>query len=288
MTECLDKIVASVEGLPPFPDVARRIIELAEVPEAGVGDIVGIIQYDQGITANCLKLCNSSYFSLPVKIFTIEQAVALLGLQNIVKLVLANCRALSPYLEAKKGYGMHPGDLWRHSVGAATLSQMLIKKVGLKDDAVLFTAALLHDVGKLVLDQYIAENPGELNSLIRQEGLTFAQAEKEVFGIDHAELGGLIAEAWRFPGSLVNSIRNHHLSMSGKTIPNMESWVRMSNLAHYAFLAHDFCRHHEGMSCQVNQGILHQFGLKEEHIDAVLYAFPDEMKFAEEILQIGT
>jgi len=62
----------------------------------------------------------------------------------------------------------------------------------------------------------------------------------------------------------------------------------MSNLAHYAFLAHDFCRHHEGMSCQVNQDILHQFGLKEEHIDAVLDAFPDEMKFAEEILQIET
>ena len=288
MTDRLEKIVESVEGLPPFPDVARRILELAEVPEAGVTDILEIIQYDQGITANCLKLCNSSYFSLPVKIFTVEQAVALLGLQNIVKLVLSNCKVLSPYLEAKKGYGMQPGDLWRHSVAAATLSQMLIKKVGLKDDTVLFTAALLHDVGKLVLDEYIAENPEELTSLIRQEGFTFAQAEKEVFGIDHAELGGLIAEAWRFPGSLINSIRNHHLIMSGKTIPNMESWVRMSNLAHYAFLAHDFCLHHEGMTCQVNQGILHQFGLKEEHIHEVFDAFPDQMKLAEEILKIKT
>lgn len=286
MSKQLEKIVDSIESLPPFPEAARRILELADTPEVGAADILEVIQYDQAITANCLKLCNSSYFSLPVKIFTVEQAVALLGLQNIVKIVLANCKGLSPYMKAQEGYGLHPGELWRHSVAAATLSQMLVKKIGLKEDAVLFTAALLHDVGKLVLDKYIAENPAELAALIRKDGLTFTQAEKEVFGIDHAELGGLVAEAWSFPVSLVNSIRNHHASMSGKIIPNMESWVRLSNLSYYVFLAHEFSLHHEGIICQLNQSILFQFGLKQEHINEILDALPDELKVAEELLKI--
>ena len=287
MSKQLEKIVDSIEGLPPFPEAARRILELAETPDVGASDILEVIQYDQAITANCLKLCNSSFFSLPVKIFTVEQAVALLGLQNIVKIVLANCKGLSPYMKAQEGYGLHPGELWRHSVATAALSQLLVKKVGMKEDAVLFTAALLHDVGKLVLDKYIAENPSELALLIRKDGLTFTQAEKEVFGIDHAELGGLIAEAWNFPVSLINSIRNHHASMSGKIIPNIESWVRLSNLVYYVYLAHEFSLHHEGIICQLNQGILFQFRLKQEQLNEILEALPEELKVAEELLQLN-
>ncbi len=281
-----ERIVESIDGLPPFPEVARRILELADAPDVGASDIIEVIQYDQGITANCLKLCNSSYFSLPVKIFTVEQAVALLGLHNIVKIVLVNCKGLSPYMKAHKGYGLSAGELWRHSVASATLSQMLIKKVGLKDDAVLFTAGLLHDVGKLVLDGYIAEKPKELSLLIQKDGLNFTQAEKEIFGIDHAELGGMIAEAWKFPISLVNCIKNHHVNLSGKIIPNMESWVRLSNLAYYVSLADEFCRHHEGISCQINQSLLFQFGLKPEHIREILRELPEEMKVAEEMLKM--
>lgn len=282
----LERIVESIDSLPPFPEVARRILDLADSPDVGAGDILEVIQYDQAITANCLKLCNSSYFSLPVKIFTVEQAVALLGLQNIVKIVLANCKGLSPFMKAQKGYGLSPGELWRHSVASATLSQLLVKKVNLKDDTILFTAALLHDVGKLVLDKHIAENPAEMALLIRKNGLTFTEAEKEFFGIDHAELGGLIAKAWKFPESLINSIRNHHKSMTGKIIPNMESWVRLSNLTYYVTLAHEFCLHHEGISCQVDQAILYQFGLKQNHINEILDVFPDEMKAAEELLKM--
>ncbi|MBW2305095.1 MAG: HDOD domain-containing protein [Deltaproteobacteria bacterium] len=283
----VEKIIESIDTLPPFPDVARRILEIADSPDIGAKDILEIIQYDQGITANCLKLCNSSYFSLPVKIFTIEQAVALLGLQNIVKIVLANCMALSPYMKAQKGYGLHPGELWRHSVATATLSQLILKKAGRREDSVLFTAALLHDVGKLVLDRYVAENPAELAALIRKAGLTFTQAEKEVLGIDHAELGGIIAENWKFPVTLVNSIRNHHQSMKEKIIPNMESWVRLSNLMYYVTLAHEFCSHHEGISCRINESILFQFGLKQDHVNEILSEFPDEVKLAEELLKIA-
>lgn len=283
----LKEIIESIENLPPFPEVARRLLELAEAPDAGPNDTLDIIKYDQAITANCLKVCNSSYFGLSVKVFAIDQAVRLLGLQNIIKIVLANDNGLSGYKEAYKGYGLNSGDLWRHSVGCATLSQILLCKTGLQKDSVLFTGALLHDVGKLALGKYVDKNFEEIISLIKKKSLPFVKAEREILGIDHAEAGGIIAQMWDFPSSLTESIRNHHKNIYDKVIPNMEAWVRLSNLVYYVSPAHLFRSHPEGIKCKVDQAILFQFGLKQKDINEVLDEFSVEMKQTEEMLKIA-
>lgn len=282
----LKKVIKSIENLPPFPEAARRILELAEVPDAGPNDTLDIIKYDQGITANCLKVCNSSYFGLPVKIFAIDQAVRMLGLQDIIKIVLADFKGFSAFKKAFKGYGLNSGGLWRHSIGCATLSQMLLAKTGLQKDSVLFTGALLHDIGKLVLGKYVDENFEEIISLIREKGLPFVEAEREILGIDHAEAGAIIAQTWNFPSSLTESIRNHHKNISGKVIPNMEAWVRLSNLVYYVSPSHLFRYNPEGIKCKVGRVILFQFGLKQEDIDEVLDEFSAEMRKAEDMLKI--
>jgi putative nucleotidyltransferase with HDIG domain len=282
----LKKIIKSIESLPPFPEVARRILELAENPDAGPNDTLDIIKYDQAITANCLKICNSSYFGLSVKIFAIEQAVRMLGLQNIIKIVLANFNGLSDYKKAYKGYGLNSGELWRHSVGCATLSQILVSKKGIQKDPVLFTGALLHDVGKLVMGGYVDENFDEIISLIKENNMPFVDAERKILGIDHAEAGSIIAQTWNFPSSLTESIKNHHKSISDKEIPNMEAWVRLSNLVYYVSPAYLFRSNPEGIKCRVDQAILFQFGLKQEDINEVLNEFSTEMKKAEEMLKI--
>lgn len=282
----MKKIINSIGNLPPFPEAARRILELAEVPDAGPNDTLDIIKYDQAITANCLRVCNSSYFGLSVKIFAIEQAVRMLGLENIIKIVLSNFKGLSAFQRAYKGYGLHSGELWRHSIGCATLSQILLSKTGLSKDPVLFTGALLHDVGKLVLGSHVDENLDKIICLIKEKDLSFVDAEREVLGIDHAEAGGIIAQTWNFPSSLTESIRNHHKNMSDKTIPNMEAWVKLSNLVYYVSPAHLFHTHPEGIKSRVDQAILFQFGLKQEDIHEVLNEFSAEMRKAEEMLKI--
>jgi putative nucleotidyltransferase with HDIG domain len=282
----VEEIVKSIEDLPPFPDAGRRILELSDDPEAGPKDMVDVIQYDQALTANCLKVCNSTYFGLAVKVSAIQQAVRLLGIQNIVKIVLASFKGLHPYLKAHSGYGLHSGELWKHSVGCATLSQLLLKEVGRKDDAALFTAALLHDVGKMILDRYVAENLNDLASVTGEKGLAFIEAEKEVLGIDHAEVGAMVAESWRFPDALVKAIGNHHQSMSGEIMPTMDAWVRLSNLMYYVSLAYVYCSQYKGISCKVDQAILFQFGFNQEKIDKVLAKYPMEVRKAQEMLNL--
>lgn len=134
MVSRLEKIITSIDKLPPFPEVAMQALELANNPEASADDIVKCIQYDQGVTTNCLRLCNSSYFGLKNKISSIKHAMVIFGTGNIIKTVLVDCIGVSAFENPHEGYGLQPGELWKHSVGSAILSELLIKKTGRKNN----------------------------------------------------------------------------------------------------------------------------------------------------------
>jgi putative nucleotidyltransferase with HDIG domain len=283
----VDKIVSSIGGLPPFPEVARRILELSRDPDVSHKEIAEVIKYDDAITANCLKLCNSSYYSLSVKVFSMTQAVNMLGLKNIIMIALASTKSLSAYSKAQQKYCLTKGELWRHSVTTAIISQQLLKKANVDENSILFTAALLHDFGKIVLDQYVDGDIDNLVELTQKEGVSLIEAEKQVFGIDHAELGGVIAEEWNFPNMLINSIRNHHQEMSSNLIPNVESWVRLSNLVFYLSFSKFTQSYHKGITCQIDPGALARYRLKTEDIDAVIAGLPSEIRKTEAMLKIN-
>ncbi|MBN1628045.1 MAG: HDOD domain-containing protein [Deltaproteobacteria bacterium] len=286
-TKSVERIVASISGLPPFPEVARRVLELSRDPDISNKEIAEVLKYDDAITANCLKLCNSSYYSLSVKVFSMHQAVNMLGLKNIIMIALASTKSLSAYAKAQQKYCMTKGELWRHSVTTAIISQLLLKYANMNEDSILFTAALLHDFGKIVLDQYMEGDVENLVELTQKEGVSLLDAEKEVFGIDHAELGGLIAEEWNFPSMLVNSIRNHHHEISSDHIPNVESWVRLSNLVFYLSFSKLTQSYHKGIMCGIDPNVLSRYRLKSEDIDAVIKALPAEIRKTEAMLKIA-
>lgn len=282
----VEELTKTIDQLPPFPEAARRVLELADDPEVEIKDITDVIKYDQAITSNCLKLCNSTYFGLREKIYTIEAAGAMLGLQNLVKIVLVNCKELNLYKESSHGYDLQAGELWQHSVACAILSQLLFKEIGHREDGVLFTAALLHDIGKTILGKLVAENAERLKDLTREQGIRLVDAEKQLFGIDHAEIGGMIAEKWKFPRTLINSICNHHKPMAGKILPNVEAWVRLSNIVYYVSVMKGISSHHDAIGCNVKQEILVQFKLKPDNIENVVAALPVELKKAYDILKL--
>jgi len=286
-SKTVDKIIGSISGLPPFPEVARRVLELSRDPNASHKEIADVIKYDDAITANCLKLCNSSYYSLSVKVFSMTQAVNMLGLKNIIMIALASTKSLSAFAKAQQKYCLTKGELWRHSVTTAIISQLLLKRAKVDEDSILFTAALLHDFGKIVLDQYVDGDVDNLIEMTQKEGVSLMEAERQVFGIDHSELGGLIAEEWNFPSMLVNSIRNHHQEITAKDIPNVEAWVRLSNLVFYLSCSMFTLSYHKGLTCQIDPDVLTRYRLKPDDIDAVISGLPAEIKKTEAMLKIS-
>ena len=112
----------------------------------------------------------------------------------------------------------------------------------------------------------------------------FSEAARRI--LELAKADGIIALTWNFSSSLTESIRNHHKNISGKAIPNMEAWVRLSNLVYYVSPAHLFRSNPESIKCKVDQTILFQFGLKQEDINDVLDEFSSEMRKAADMLKI--
>ena len=144
------KIEAAVNSFPGMPGTAVKLLGLIDDPAMRVSQIEEILRQDPGLTANVLRLANSAYFGIPSKIGSIRQAVTLLGLKRLIQLVIAAC--VNAIMDKPvSGYDLPPGELWRHSIAVSVAAEGLVKELKGKAAEEIFTAALLHDVGKLVL-----------------------------------------------------------------------------------------------------------------------------------------
>ncbi|MGB5985307.1 MAG: HDOD domain-containing protein [Desulfobacterales bacterium] len=203
------EVLSAINSIPPFPSVALKAIQALRGPDAGAGDVVDIIQYDPGITANILRTVNSAYYGVPQKIASVKQAVSFLGSEKIINLLMLS-GALS-YLRGKSAqYPLENEDLLTHSVTTALLAETLGRQIGVKDPALIYTAGLLHDIGKIVLSTYVRDRYHEIDTLITQKGHSFLQAEQAVLGITHAEVGEALARHWQFPETITQPIGLHH------------------------------------------------------------------------------
>ena len=207
----IQELIKEIKNLTPIPQIANQILATAENPNASLSDVADIILYDPMTTANVLRACNSAYYGLPRKVDSIHDAVALLGLEQILDIVLLKSGAAN--LQKKQdGYGLDEGDLWRYSVSSALIARELAEKKALKTSHLVFTAALLKDIGKVILNRFVGDSFAKINDLVQNQGFSFKEAEKKVIGADHAELGGLVASNWKFSPKMVYIIQNHHLS----------------------------------------------------------------------------
>ena len=227
-------ITAAAERLPPFPDIAWKIISLVR-SMAPVRQIEELITLDPTISAKILRMGNSAYYGRQYGVGTVREAILLLGDKRLLQVVIAACATLyygpcnSPEERA----------LWEHSVNTALLSEVIARRIQYTGILSLYTASLLHDIGKTVLNLYAKIY---LHSTLREirGGSDMITAERRGLGIDHQELGGIIARNWQFPPDLVTAIEYHH--RPEKAAKNEE----VASLVHIAdTLANFFCERNQ-------------------------------------------
>lgn len=202
-------IISRVGTLPPLPDTAVKLMEVINDPSSSVDEIVEVIRYDQAVTADVLKLCNSAYFGLSRSITSLNEAMLRLGTVKVLQLVMS-VHTSSILANEQRGYGLDPGVLWRHSVAVALAASIVAQKINLTNVNLVFTGGLLHDIGKVVLNEYVAEEFGKILGLVKENRLSFVEAEHQVLGYSHQEIGGKIARMWKLPDPIVRCIRYHH------------------------------------------------------------------------------
>lgn len=208
MSQAVQQILATANKLQPFPQVAQKALALLDDPDVGVNKLVEVIELDANLTATVLRAVNSAHYALRQRVDNVRQALAYLGNKPFRELVFASASAQF-MTSGQLGYDMSPGDLWRHSIAVSLMTQVISERVSWKPGPALFTAALLHDIGKSVLTTFVQKEAQQILAMVKESG-TFLEAEKAVLGMDHAELGGRIVENWRFSPQMVELIRFHH------------------------------------------------------------------------------
>ncbi|MFH0912015.1 MAG: HDOD domain-containing protein [Planctomycetota bacterium] len=203
------KKIESVTDLPTLPTVANRIVATANNPKASATEIGAIISRDQALTGKVLKLVNSAYYGFPQQIKTVNHAIVILGF-NKVKMV-ALTASIFDLTRGRLGHRLHIPTLWMHALGTAIAAQAVASEVGggiSKEDA--FVAGLLHDFGKLILDQFLTKEYEPVLEKTRERNTLLLAMEREILGFDHEQAGHWVMQKWMLPPPLVAAVRHHH------------------------------------------------------------------------------
>ena len=207
----LERFIAEINHLPPMRAVIHQLLSVVDNPDSSMDDIAQVIQYDPVITAGILKTCNSAYYSTKHPAESVKDAVNMLGTDKVMELALVYSGA-DTLSGRQEGYGLEEGQMWKYAISSAVLAKEIAVRLGLKSKNTLFTCALLKDIGKLALHKYVVSARKKIDWLVNENNFSFLEAEKKVFGINHAELGAIIAKMWHFSPKMIKIIHHHHLS----------------------------------------------------------------------------
>lgn len=279
----IDSILKSIKKIPAFPATIQRVTSLLRNDDYSVTDVVNVIKYDQSIAANILKISNSAYFGMHQKIMTIHDAVVYLGQQQLVRAVqMAGISNF--YKKSGKGYVAQSKDLWEHSVAVALMSQILSRRIQGKEDSVLYTSALLHDIGKVIMGEYVYESFQQIFDQVKTRQCSFLEAEEDVIGINHAELGGRIAAYWNFPAEIKDAIAYHHRPDLLKKEDKTNAWLVY--LSDQACLMFGIDGGVDGLAYKGLEEVMHFFDLKAVDLEKSFIVLLDELEKAKDVIQI--
>ena len=280
--EKINHIMAQVKSFPGMPATSAKLLKMLKDPDSSASQIEDVLKYDPGLTANILKLTNSAYFGLPAKVSSVKQAIVLLGWKRLLQLVMTMCMS-TVMKKPVPGYDLPHGELWRHSVAVSVAAELVVKALKIPGADEVFTAALLHDVGKLVLGGFVQEDLHQIESMV-SKGIAFEVAEFIVLGIDHANIGARILEKWSFPDDLVNAVGWHH---DPETCENHCTFSDIVHVANILGLMIGYGNGGNGLEVVPAVSVTQRLGFKSAHLESLAEETRTGVNKLADILQVG-
>lgn len=228
LAQKVEGILQSVSGLKPMPANVTRILREIEKPDVSIGMLSDFISLDQALTAQVLQMSNSASLGYARTCSTLYEAIMQIGLGRL-KTILLTSPAADMLKRSLSGYRFGEGELWRHSLVVAVASEWLAQALRYPNPEEAYVSGLLHDIGKLFLDQFVLSNYGRIVEYVERYRAQLWQVEEKLLGIDHAKVGGLIAERWNFPVPLADAIRFHHYPSFARVDPRLPAIVNLAN-----------------------------------------------------------
>jgi putative nucleotidyltransferase with HDIG domain len=203
------EILAKVHAVPPLPEVVFKLQKYCNDPNVSYSELAKVIEVDPGLTTSLLRLANSAYFGCEGTIGSVQYAMTRLGLKRVYQMVLAVC--VAPMTRKPiRGYDLTPAMLWQHAIATAMAAEYLAQELGSAEPADAFTAGMLHDMGKIVLGNFVDVDMARIRQLMEERNIPFDEAERETFGTDHAAVAASLLQRWQIPARIVTAVRFHH------------------------------------------------------------------------------
>jgi len=202
----IEKIIKNIDKLPTLPLIVSKLTELVNNPNTSANDIQYVLVKDQALSARVLKLVNSAFYGFSQRISSISHAIVILGFNTIKNVALT-----ASVFDMFKGEGqLDKEGFWMHSIAVAGTARLVAKRFRLPTVEDIFIAGLLHDVGKIVLDQFAHDDYEKVLGLVKEKNMLIMDAELEVLEMTHAQVGAHLATHWHLPPALVQMIGLHH------------------------------------------------------------------------------
>lgn len=265
--ERVRKLVERIQGLPTLPSLLHNINQMILNPRTSAKEVAQVISSDPSLTSKVLRVVNSSFYGFPNRITTITHAIVILGFNTIKSIVLSST-IFDVFRRAPR-----PGDpfdrleFWKHSIGCGAAAKVLGRRLQYPMLEELFIAGLLHDVGKIVLDQFLPETFDEVLRLVRQKNLLIVEAEAQILGATHADVGAWLFERWNLSRGLVETTRCHHNPALASENPRFTEIIHVADVLVRALR---FGNGGDARIPRIQEGAWKSLGLRLEDFDELL------------------
>lgn len=229
----LEAFISDVPRLSSFAGVVGKLESVMRDSSSSLQEVAEMVGQDQSLTARLLRLANSSFYGFPNRLETIQEAVTLLGLQQIQDLVWAS--TVIRIFAGVPSEFVTMAEFWKHSIACGIASRTLALSLDVARPEKFFVCGLLHDIGRMVIYTKQLNKTREIFLLQKNERLLLRQAEEKTLGFDHAQIGESLLKQWNFPPNLVNAVRWHHHPMASDGFQLDASIVHVADYLMHAF-----------------------------------------------------
>ena len=263
----LHRIISEIDSLPPVPSVYAELSQITQDAEnASADEVTRIINQDPAIAAKILQIANSAYFGQQREVATVSNAVVVLGMGMVETLVLAT--SVFQTFESGADSGLDQEGFWKHCLGCGMAASLLERKIT-KDRSraeVAMLAGTLHDLGKLVLAQYMPERYAEVVSMARVRRMMLCDEEEEMLGTTHAAVGGHLAQWWNLPEAISEALSYHHEPQESAGDTRLTAFVHLADvIVHRAQIGSSGC----GVEPDIDTQLQESLGIKDSTLAAV-------------------
>ena len=209
-----EMLVEGTVGLVSLPEISIKINEMVDDPKCSAARIGKVIGKDAALTARLLKIVNSAFYRFPSRVETVSRAITIIGYRELRDLVLA--ATVAGIFERISNDLINLDSFWRHAIYSGILSRLIAANCQVLHSERLFVAGLMHDIGQLIISYKLPKVMRAIIDLSEKEGIEVYEAEQQILGFSHADVGAELMKTWQFPETQQNVARYHHNPSAAK------------------------------------------------------------------------